>query len=440
MQQKKPKVLVVDDEKNILSTIGICLESIGIDTTLCAKPQDVIHLLQEKVFDIAFVDLKMSPMDGIEVLEEIKQYSPKTTVIIMTAHGSVDTAIAAIKKGAHDYLQKPFDFDELKLFTQKVLMHHQLVHEVAELREELASMQGSGEIITRNRVMLEQLDIAARVAESTISILVEGESGTGKELVAHYLHQKSNRIDKPFVKVNCAAIPEQLLESELFGHVRGAFTGALKDRQGRFEMADSGTIFLDEIGELSSFIQSKLLRVLQTKDFERVGENVTRKVDVRVISATNRNLDEALKEGSFREDLFYRLNGVRIKLPPLRERPEDIPLLIHHFLGKILRDREILISPEADRILKAYRWSGNIRELDNVIERAALLATNGIIEPAHLPEEIFNSSVHNALSLEETEKIHIKKILQIAKDYDEAARILGVDRKTLLNKRKKFGL
>jgi len=440
MEQKKPKVLVVDDEKNILRTIGICLESIGIDVTLCAKPQEVLHLLQEYVFDVAFVDLKMSPMDGIEILEEITQYSPNTTVIIMTAHGSVDTAVAAIKKGAYDYLQKPFDFEELKLFTQKVLAHHRLVHEVAELREELASMQGSGEIITRNRAMIEQLDIAARVAESTISILVEGESGTGKELMAHFIHQKSNRADKPFVKVNCAAIPEQLLESELFGHVRGAFTGALKDRQGRFEMADGGTIFLDEIGELPSSIQSKLLRVLQTKDFERVGENSTRKVDVRVISATNRNIDEALKEGSFREDLFYRLNGVRIKLPCLRERPEDVPLLIHHFLKKKSADRDIKISPEADRMLRAYRWSGNVRELENVIERSALLAANGVIEPVHLPEEIGNASAPSALSLEEAEKVQIKKVLQISKDYDEAARILGVDRKTLLNKRKKFGL
>ncbi|RPI05630.1 MAG: sigma-54-dependent Fis family transcriptional regulator [Ignavibacteriae bacterium] len=440
MERKKPKILVVDDEKNILNTIGICFESIGIDATLCAKPQDVLHLLQNHVFDIAFVDLKMSPMDGIEILEEIKQYSPQTIVIIMTAHGSVETAVAAIKKGAHDYLQKPFDFEELKLFTQKVLAHHQLVHEVAELRQELASMQGSGEIITRNRTLIEQLDIAARVAESAISILVEGESGTGKELVAHYIHKKSNRADKPFIKVNCAAIPEQLLESELFGHVRGAFTGALKDRQGRFELADSGTIFLDEIGELPSAIQSKLLRVLQTKDFERVGENVTRKVDVRVISATNRNLDEALKEGSFREDLFYRLNGVRIKLPSLRERPEDVPLLLHHFLKKFSKDREFTISPEADKVLKAYRWSGNVRELENVIERAALLAENGVIEPAHLPEEICHSSTPNALSLEEVEKLQIKKVLQISKDYDEAAHILGVDRKTLLNKRKKFGL
>jgi NtrC-family two-component system response regulator AlgB len=440
MQQKKFKVLVVDDEKNILNTIGICFESIGIEATLCSKPQDVLLLLQQNRFDVAFVDLKMSPMDGIEVLSEIKQYSPDTTVIIMTAHGSIDTAVVAIKKGAYDYLQKPFDFEELKLFTRKVFEHHQLVLEMAELRGELASMQGSGDIITRNRSMIELLDLAARVAESSISILIEGESGTGKELVAHYVHRKSDRAEKPFVKVNCAAIPEQLLESELFGHVRGAFTGALKDRQGRFEIADGGTIFLDEIGELSSSIQSKLLRVLQTKDFERVGENVTRTVDVRIISATNRNLDEALKEGSFREDLFYRLNGVRIKLPPLRERPEDVPFLIHHFLKKFSKEKNIEIAPDADKALKVYRWSGNVRELENVIERAALLSANGVIEMNHLPEEIRTTSEPKALSLEETEKVQIKKVLQIAKDYDEASSILGIDRATLWKKRKKFNL
>jgi DNA-binding NtrC family response regulator len=439
MEQRKPTALVVDDERNILNTIGICLESIGMIVTLCSKPQDVIHLLQQQSFDLAFVDLKMSPMDGVEVLTEIKQYSPTTTVIIMTAHGSVDTAVIAIKKGAYDYLQKPFDFEELKLFTQKVLEHHRLVHEVQELKEELATLQGTGNIVTRNRAMIEQLDLAARVAESAISVLIEGESGTGKELVAHYVHQKSGRADKPFIKVNCAAIPEQLLESELFGHVRGAFTGALKDRQGRFEMADGGTIFLDEIGELPSSIQSKLLRVLQSKDFERIGENVTRKVDVRVVSATNRNLDEALKEGVFREDLFYRLNGVRIKLPPLRERPEDIPLLLQHFLEKFSNDRKIVISPDAEKALREYRWSGNVREMENVVERASLLATD-CIELKHLPDEIRTSSEMGTLSLEEAERIQIKRVLQIAKDYDEAAQILGVDRKTLLHKRKKYSL
>ena len=259
-------------------------------------------------------------------------------------------------------------------------------------------------------------------------------------MVANAVFVLSARASKPFVKVNCAAIPEQLLESELFGHVRGAFTGALKDRQGRFEAADGGTIFLDEIGELSSSIQSKLLRILQTKDFERVGENITRIVDVRVISATNRNLDEALKEGSFREDLFYRLNGVRIKLPPLRERPEDVPFLIHHFLKKFSKDRNIEIAPDADKALKAYRWSGNVRELENVIERAALLSANGVIGMNHLPEEIRIASEPKALSLEEAEKVQIKKVLQIAKDYDEASSILGIDRATLWKKRKKFNL
>jgi len=258
--------------------------------------------------------------------------------------------------------------------------------------------------------------------------------------VAHYIHEKSDRADKPFVKVNCAAIPEQLLESELFGHVRGSFTGAVKDRQGRFETANGGTIFLDEIGELSPSIQSKLLGVLQTKEFERVGENVTRKVDIRIISATNRNLDEALKEGSFREDLFYRLNGVRIKLPSLRERPEDIALLIQYFLNKSVKDRTVTIAPDADRVLKTYRWSGNVRELENVIGRAALLAANGIIELGHLPEEIRNTNESKFLSLEEAEKFQIKKVLQIAKDYDEAASILGIDRATLWKKRKKFNL
>jgi len=437
---RKPKILIVDDEKNILNTMGICMESLGADVTLCMKPQDVLHLIKENKYDVAFVDLKMSPMDGIEVLAEIKKYSPSTTVVIMTAHGSIENAVVAIKKGAYDYLQKPFSFEELKIFTQKVIEYNNLVNEIAELRQELESLQWRGEIITRNRTMIEQLDLAARVADSTISVLIEGESGTGKELVAHYIHQRSSRAEGPFIRVNCAAIPEQLLESELFGHVKGAFTGAVKDRRGRFEIADGGTIFLDEIGDLPLTIQSKLLRVLQTKDFERVGENITRKVDVRVISATNKNLDEALKEGTFREDLFYRLNGVRIKLPPLRERPDDIELLIQHFIKKYSKGNSITISPEANKLLKTYRWSGNVRELENTIERACLLAVNGIIEVEHLPEEIRTKPEQYAISLEEVEKIHIKRVLQIAKDYDEAARILGIDRKTLLNKRKKFSL
>jgi NtrC-family two-component system response regulator AlgB len=440
VDQRAPQVLVVDDEKNILNTVGICLESIGMHPVLTTRPQDVAGLLTEHRFDIAFVDLKMAPMTGLEVLEEVKRLSPQTSVIIMTAHGTVDSAVQAVKQGAYHYIQKPFDFEELKLLARQVWDHHRLLLEVEDLRREVAALSARGEILTRNRATLEQLEIAARVADSTLSVLVEGESGTGKELLAEFIHRRSGRAERPLVKVNCAALPEQLLESELFGHAKGAFTGAVKDRQGRFEMADGGTIFLDEVAELSPGIQAKLLRVLQHKEFERIGENQTRKVDVRVVAATNRNLDEALREGSFREDLFYRLNGVRIKLSPLRERPEDIPLLVQHMLDRESKGKQISLSPEAERVLRSYRWSGNVRELENVIARAALLATDGVIDLQQLPEELRTFSDARPHSLEEMERAHIKRVLQYAKDYDEAAGILGIDRKTLLNKRKKFGL
>ena len=442
MAQPVPKVLVVDDEPNILKTIGVCFNAIGYETQLFAKPQDALEILHKEKFDLAFVDLKMAPIDGMELLGEIKKFSPDTTVIIITAHGSIDTAIEAVKRGAYHYLQKPFDFKELQLFAQKAWEYHRLAQEVRDLRNQLSLAQGTGELITRNREMLAQIDLAARVADSTISVLIEGESGTGKELFAHFIHEKSSRSQQAFVKVNCAAIPEQLLESELFGHVRGAYTGAVKDRQGRFELANGGTIFLDEIADLSLGIQGKLLRVLQSKEFERLGESVSQKVDVRVIAATNRNLEEAMKEGAFREDLFYRLNAVRLKLVPLRERPEDLSILIPHFLQMFAKASVVDLTPEAMKALRSYRWSGNVRELEHVIERSVLLAQNGMIELAHLPEEVRIALEQPGVtrSLEEMEKLHIKRVLQQAKDYDEAARILGIDPATLWRKRKKFGL
>jgi NtrC-family two-component system response regulator AlgB len=424
--------------------IGICFKSAGYNVQEFSKPQEAVMALQENAFDLAFVDLKMQPIDGMEVLAEVKRQVPETTVVMMTAHGSIDTAIEAVKQGAYYYLQKPFDCKELQLFAQTALEHHRLTSEVRSLRAQLQGRPAFGPIVTRDTHMVEVLDLARNVADSQITVLIEGESGTGKELVAQLIHDNSPRKNKPYVKVNCAALPENLLESELFGHVKGAFTGAMKDRQGRFEMADGGTIFLDEIGEIPTTLQVKLLRVLQNKEFERVGESKPRKVDVRVVAATNKNLDEALKEGTFREDLFYRLNGVRLRLPPLRERPEDIPLLAQHFIRKFSKGdgQDVEVTPEALRALRTYRWSGNIRELENVVERAVLLARGGKIQVSHLPEEVRAALEQPTveMSLEEVEKRHIMRVLQFSKDYDEAARILGIDPTTLWRKRKRYGL
>ncbi len=441
-EPRKPHVLVVDDEVHILKTIGICLESIGFSVTLTPEPQEGLELAQKNRYDLAFVDLRMQPIDGMEMLQRLQEKTPEMTVIIITAHGSIDSAVEAIKKGAYHYLQKPFDFKELQIFAQKAWEYHQLMSEVTELRRQVATLPDTGQFITRNQEMLNLMELASRIAESNISVLIEGESGTGKELIAHFIHEHSTRNAQPFVKINCAALPEELLESELFGHIKGAFTGAMRDRQGRFELADGGTIFLDEIAEIPPAIQAKLLRVIQSKEFERVGESISRKVDVRIIAATNRDLDAALREGSFRDDLFYRLNAVRLKLNPLRERPEDIPLLTHHFTRKFSPDAAMDISAEAMKALRAYRWSGNVRELENAMERAVLLAQKGVIEITHLPEEVRprTSESPAALTLEEVEKQHIIDVLQQCDDLEHAARTLGIDPATLWRKRKKYGL
>jgi DNA-binding NtrC family response regulator len=438
MNSPKPSVVVIDDEEHILNTMGICLEAAGFQVTLYANPELAAPEFKNRQFDLAFIDLKMAPLDGLQMLDIVKRDSPATTVVIITAHGSLDSAIGAIKKGAYYYLQKPFDFQELQIFSQKALEYHALSSEVQLLRERLPD---TGSFITRNRAMLDVLDLAVQVAESAISVLIEGESGTGKELIAQFIHDKSSRAGKPFIKVNCAALHEELLESELFGHVKGAFTGAVRDRKGRFEAADGGTLFLDEIAEISPSIQVKLLRVIQSKEFERVGDNDTQRVDVRIIAATNRDLKAALAEGLFREDLFYRLNAVRIKALALRERPEDIPLLVGHFIRKFSPRNPMRVDPEAMKTLRLNAWHGNVRELENVMERAVLLAKNGVIQPGHLPEEVTaGSSEKKPLSLEELEKQHIRKVLKQTRDFEEAAAILGIDRTTLWRKREKYGL
>ncbi|MHB2153781.1 sigma-54-dependent transcriptional regulator [Calditrichota bacterium GD2] len=442
MAKEKPSVLVVDDEANILKTMTICLEDIGLNVTSCQRPQEALQRIVKQSFDLAFVDLKMRPIDGLKVLKEIKTFSPETTVVIITAHGSIESAVEAMKEGAFHYLQKPFDYLELQILAQKALEYHRLRKEVENYRAQLRQLTGTEYIITRHKKMLENIQMAKRIAATDLSVLIEGESGTGKELFAQLIYQHSDRHDKPFIKINCAALPDNLLESELFGHVKGAFTGAIKDRKGRFELADGGTIFLDEIGELSPSLQAKLLRVLQQKEFERLGESKSRKVDVRIIAATNKNLEQAMAEGNFRKDLFYRLNTVRIKLPPLRERPEDIMLLVQYFLEQFSEGQKIELAPPAVKAFKSYRWSGNVRELENVIKRAIALAKTNTIELNDLPEEVrfaLEKPVR-PLSLEEMEKQHIKKVLQIAKDLNEAAEILGIDPATLWRKRKRYDL
>lgn len=436
---ERPTVLLVDDEQNILKTVNIGLEAVGFAVTAFSDPLEAQQALRTSTFDIAFYDLKMAPVDGMELLKETRRVSPHTTVVLMTAHGSIDSAVEAMKSGAFDYLQKPFEFSELKLFAEKVLEHHKLKREVSNLKHEL-ERRTFGEIVSRSPVMAGIIDLAMQVARGNIAVLIQGESGTGKELLAHLIHRNSPRVERPFVVVNCAALAEQLLESELFGHVKGAFTGATKDRQGRFESADGGTVFLDEVGEISPAIQVKLLRFLQNKEFERVGETETRKVDVRVIAATNKLLDEAVRQGAFREDLYYRLNAVTLKLPPLRERMEDVPLLVTHFLRKFGSGGEL--SQDAFTALRSYTWKGNVRELENVIERAVLLAQGGEIQLHHLPEQFHNleSPTSAMLSLEEVERQHIVKVLRMAKDLEEAAAILDIDPATLWRKRKKFQL
>lgn len=435
-------ILVVDDEPNILKTVRIYLESAGFTVESYLNPLDASAKLGEKEYDIAFFDLKMTPIDGMQLLKECKQRSPDTTVVIITAHGSIESAVEAIKNGAEDFIQKPFDITEFQVFTDRVFNHHQLKKEIRSLRKQLDEAKVVSQIITRNPAMLKQLDFAREVADSNLSVLLEGESGTGKELLAQFIHDNSSRKTQSFIKVSCAALPETLLESELFGHVKGSFTGAIKDRAGRFEAADGGTILLDEVGELPHIVQIKLLRFLQSREFERVGENITRKVDVRVIAATNRKLKDAIKDGSIREDLYYRLNTVRIELSPLRERPEDLLILIQHFIKKYAREKEIEVSSETLILLTTYRWPGNVRELENVIERCLVFAKDGIIKPDYLPEEIQKTTENKSgiLSIEEIEKQHIKKVLGLAADLEEAAILLNIDPATLWRKRKKYNL
>lgn len=438
----KGRVLVIDDEVNILKVIELSLTAQDFLPEVFSNPLEGINRAQEVYFDLAFVDLRMEPIDGLKVLTELKKITPETTVIIMTAYASVETAVEAIKMGAYDYIIKPFNHKEFTHITERIYNYHKLIRRISGMKEEIDDFDG-GDIITKNLKMIETLKMAKDIAASDIPVLIQGESGTGKELLARFIHQNSPRKSEPFITINCAAIPDNIFESELFGHVKGSFTGAIKDRIGRFEMADQGTIFLDEVAELNKNLQVKLLRFLQNMEFERIGENISRKVDVRIIGATNKNVEENLKSGELREDFYYRLNGITITLPPLKERKDDVPLLIEHFLNSSA-DEKIEVPADLMNLLQNYDWPGNIRELENIIKRAKVLSKNKMIKKEFLPFEITKEapadSIYKIPSLEEIEKKYIKEILTKYPTPKDAAQILGISLTTLWRKRKEYNI
>jgi len=440
------KILVVDDESSIRDSLREWLRGLGYDVAVAEDGAKALELAARDEPDVVIADLVMPGMDGIELTRRLKDSCPDTDVIVVTAFASVSTAIEAIRQGAYDYVEKPFCPERLELVIKKVVEHQQVVKENLSLRQKLDGQYRFENIIAKSHRMQQVFEVVRVVAKSNATVLITGESGTGKELIARAIHNLSLRRGKPFVAVSCAALPESLLESELFGHERGAFTGATARKKGKFESAHGGTLFLDEIGDISPNVQVHLLRVIEEKEFSRVGGNELVKVDVRLISATNKDLKKAMEEGRFREDLFYRLNVVGIHLPPLRERTEDIPALSEHFLRKFAMENHKDIkdfSPEAKELIMKYNWPGNIRELENAVERAVILARGEFITPDELPG--LGAAVPPVSlagkNLREVEKECIASTLrQTGGNVSEAARILGITRMTLYNKLREYGL
>ncbi len=452
---ERAKILIAEDERTQRDLLEGFLRKEGFSVEAAANGKEALQKLQSNFFDIALIDYKMPELDGLQTLKEIRRLYPDLPVVMMTAYGTVETAVAAMKEGALDYLTKPIDLDELLLMLQRVVERSNLIRENRELKVKLQERYAFAHIVYGSPKMEEVMGLVARVASSQATILIRGESGTGKELVANAIHYASPRSGKPWVKVSCAAIPETLLESELFGHEKGAFTGAVQRRVGRFEEADGGSILLDEIGDLSPSTQVKLLRVLQDKEFQRLGSNTTLKADVRVIAATHRNLEETIKKGLFREDLYYRLNVISITLPPLKERKEDIPLLIDYFLKKYSKENQKSISDiskEARALLLRYSYPGNVRELENLVERAVVLCRGDTITtqdlPFHVkdqksekPWEIHKKEKTLPESLEEIERDSIIKALhQFQGVQTKAADSLGISERVLRYKMKKYGI
>ncbi|HGY11847.1 MAG TPA: sigma-54-dependent Fis family transcriptional regulator [Desulfobacterales bacterium] len=451
-------ILVVDDEKNYTMIIGEILQEEGYTSITASSGMEALDILNNEIIDLILTDVKMPGMSGIQLLEKIKELNPDIPVIIMTAFGSVEKAVDAMHRGAYTFILKPFENQALIAHIAKALSVYKIVQENSRLRDAISSRYSFDNIIGKSRPMQEIYEIIKKVAPSNASVLIEGESGTGKELVAKSLHYNSPRRNKPLIVVNCSAFAETLLESELFGHEKGAFTGASALKKGRFEISDQGTLFLDEIGELPISLQTKLLRVLQEKIIERVGGTLPIPVDFRLIAATNKNLEDEVKNGNFREDLYYRLNVVKTVMPPLRERSEDIPLLIKHFMDKYTNEQQLEsrvsgITSEAVKILCDYQWKGNVRELENILESCILLGSGDMITPSDLPLQVRQNTssfldldgipqdVGLAETLTAVERRMIRRAMKLSGNVQtKAAQLLGIGKSGLNQKLKKFNL
>ncbi len=448
-------ILIVDDEQSQRSVLSGYLRKKKYLTFEASSADDAVNQIKKKSIDIVLTDLKMPGKSGYDLLKEINSFSPETTVVIMTAFGTIEDAVRAMRDGAYDYLTKPIDLEELDLLINRIVERHRLLSENRLLKEQLSERFSFSTIISQSPEMERVLNTTGRVANSKASILIRGESGTGKELIAKAIHYNSPRKEKPFIAVNCAALNENLFESELFGHEKGAFTGADKQRRGRFEMADGGTLFLDEIGDVPLSIQVKLLRVLQEQQFERVGGIETIQVDVRLLAATNKNLEQMIKDGTFREDLFYRLNVVTIDIPPLRERRTDIPILIEYNLkrfGENQNKKNLSFSKEAWDILVRYDFPGNIRELENIVQRAVILTRSDSITTNELPQVVKEFKHENEIKsspaseflpdlVEKLEKELIFESLRTSNgNQSKAADKLGISERNLRYRLKKWGV
>jgi NtrC-family two-component system response regulator AlgB len=438
-------ILVVDDETNIRKTLAASLEADGHRVVAVGNARDAIDQAARNSFDLGFVDLRLGPTPGMDLIGALHAQSPWMRIVVITAHGSIDTAVETMKRGAADFLTKPFTPAQVRLVIERVVQTRALEQKIAGLEGMLAQPQADVSLVSNSAVMQRLIHDARQMAASGTSILLRGESGTGKGLLARAIHAWSDRSARPFAIVSCPTLSAQLLESELFGHAKGAFTGAVRENPGRIAACEGGTLFLDEIGDLPRELQPKLLRFVQDREYERVGDHVTRRADVRLVTATNIDLEAAVKAGTFREDLLYRIKVVEFELPPLRQRVEDLMPLSDRFLAEFRRGRPIVgFTEEARATLQSCAWPGNIRELRNVIERAVILCKGQHIGAEHLPSNLRQREnevkVGDAIALERLEELHIRRVLATTGSLDEAAGILGIDLATLWRRRKKYGL